>query len=169
MNKDCRWPVTVKRDLAASATEVWQVISAPGNLEACHPYCSSNPVQRWPGPDSRDEVHYFSGWIYERRFNNWIDGSGYDLEIGRAGGEKSSVSWRIEPVDETNCTLSITVCSSVLKRYPLVIRWIPYLLRVRPMLRKYLRSVIKGVEWYATRGESVTEDQFGRHPWFSAR
>jgi hypothetical protein len=169
MNKDFRWPVTVKRDIAAPATKVWQVISAPGNLEACHPYCRSNPVHQWPGPDSRDEVHYFSGWIYHRQFNSWIDGSGYDLEIGRSGGAKSSVSWRIEPVDETSCTLTISVCSSALQRYPLVIRWLPYLLRVRPMLRKYLRSVVMGVEWNATRGESVTEDQFGRHPWFSAR
>jgi len=80
----------------------------------------------------------------------------------------SHVYWRIEPVDNANCTLTISVCSSVLKRYPIFTRWIPYLVRVRPMLRKYLLSVVKGVEWKATRGESVTENQFGRHPWFSA-
>lgn len=29
----------------------------PGNLELCHPFCRSNPVQSWPGKDSIDEVH----------------------------------------------------------------------------------------------------------------
>jgi hypothetical protein len=24
-------------------------------------------------------------WVYERRFRQWIDGIGYDLEIGRRG------------------------------------------------------------------------------------
>jgi len=168
MNAKFRWPVTVTQEIAAPAENVWRVISTAGNLEACHPYCTSNPVQKWPGPDSRDEVHYYSGWIYQRHFKEWINGVGYDLEIGRAGGDRSFVSWRIEPVDNSNCTLTISVCSSVLKNYPILIRWLPYLARVRPMLRKYLNSVVKGVEWKATRGESVSEDQFGRHPWFSA-
>ena len=168
MDTDFKWPVTVKQVIAAPAKKVWEVISSPGNLEDCHPYCCSNPVHQWPGPDSVDEVHYYSGWVYERHFKNWVDETGYDLEIGRAGGDRSFVTWRIEHDDDANCTLTISVCSSVLKRYPIYIRWLPYLTKVRPMLRKYLTSVVKGVEWKATRGKAVTKDQFGRHPWFSA-
>jgi hypothetical protein len=36
------------------------------------------------------------------------------------------------------------------------------------MLGKYLQSVVKGFEWYVTRGEPVPRDQFGKHTWFSA-
>jgi len=163
-----KWPIAVEKTIAAPAQAVWDAISLPGNLELCHPFCASNPTQVWPGPDSQDEVHYLSGWIYERHFRRWIDGIGYDLEIGRSGGRKSSVSWRIFPIDDRNCTLRITVYPHALQNLPVVIRWLPHTLRLRPMLRKYLESVVRGFEWYVTRAEPVPRDQFGKHPWFSA-
>ncbi len=163
-----KWPVAAEQLIAAPAQEVWAAISAPGNLEACHPFCASNPVQAWPGPDSRDEVHYLSGWMYARRFLHWHEGAGYDLEIGRPGGGKSYVSWRITPVDESSCVLRITVYPNVLQNWPTPLRWFPYVLRLRPMLSNYLESVVKGFEWYVVRGEPVPRNQFGSHPWFSA-
>jgi len=163
-----QWPVASEQKIAVPAQRMWDVISAPGNLELCHPFCESNPVRVWPGPESRDEVHYLSGWVYERRFLSWRDGIGYDLEIRRQGGGTSFVSWRITPVDQYSCVLRITVFPHILQSWPRAIRWVPYVLRVRPMLRKYLESVVKGFEWYAVRGEPVPRNQFGRHPWFSA-
>jgi len=154
--------------IAASADEVWDAISTPGNLEACHPFCASNPVQAWPGPDSRDEVHYLNGLVYKRRFLRWHDGVGYDLEISRRDDTIAAVSWRITPVDENNSVLRITVYPALLQNWPVIVRWIPYLLRLRPLLRKYLDSVVRGFEWYVVRGEAVPRNQFGQHPWFSA-
>jgi hypothetical protein len=118
-----QWPVASEQMIAAPAQEVWNAISRPGNLKLCHPFCASNPVQVWPGPDSRDEVHYLSGWVYERRFLRWHDGIGYDLEIGRRGGSTSSVSWRITPVDENSCVLRITVYPDILQNWPTAVRW----------------------------------------------
>lgn len=160
-------PVSAKRTIAAPAEDVWEVISAPGNLERCHPFCASNPVQSWPGPDSRDEVHYLSGWVYERQFVNWLEGIGYDLEIGRQGGARSYVSWRIAARDDQSCSLAITVYPQLIPGWPVVLQWIPHWLRIRPYLKSYLTSVIRGFEWYITRGEAVPRDQFGTHPWFS--
>jgi hypothetical protein len=140
----------------------------PGNLELCHPFCASNPVQEWPGPNSVDEVHYLSGWVYVREFCNWIDGVGYDLNIGRKGGNQSFVYWRINEIDENNCTLRITVHPHALQKLPAAIRWLPHFTKLRPALQSYLDSVVKGFEWYVTRGAAVPRNQFGRHPWFSA-
>jgi hypothetical protein len=162
-----RWPVEVVQSIAAPAEQVWHAIAMPGNLELCHPYCARNPVEVWPGADARDEVHYFSGWVFARRFRRWIDGVGYDLEIGRRGGRSSFVSWRILPVDDLQCSLRIAVYPHVLQHVPVILRWVPYTLRVGPMLRQYLFSVTKGFEWYVTRGEPVIPNQFGSHPWFS--
>ena len=67
-----KWPGSVERVIEASAQEVWDTITRPGNLELVHPFCAHNPVQAWPGPESRDEVHYLSGWMYERRVREWI-------------------------------------------------------------------------------------------------
>jgi hypothetical protein len=97
----------------------------------------------------------------------WIDGAGYDLEIGRSGEETSFVSWRIAPIDYRTCTLRIAVYPHVLQRVPVAIRWLPHLLRVRPQLTSYLTSVVRGFEWYATKGQPVPRNQFGTHPWFS--
>ena len=141
----------------------------PGNLELCHPFCARNPVQSWPGEDSRDEIHYLSGWVYQRHFVQWLEGTGYDLEILDRGKMLASVSWRISTIDEQNASLRITIHPYALNRYPVVLRWLPHFLYLRPKLRGYLWSVVQGFEWYATRGEPVPRDQFGTHPWFSAR
>ena len=161
--------VSAEQVIAAPASQVWEAISEPGNLEACHPFCERNPVQAWPGPGSRDEVHYLSGWVYERRFSNWVEGEGYDLEIGRPGGGQSAVSWRISPINGETCSLRITVRPGGLQKYPAAIRWVPFLLWLRPKLISYLDSVVRGFEWYVTRGEPVPRNAFGEHPWFSAR
>lgn len=163
-----KWPVAAERPILAPAQKIWEAMSTPRNLELCHPFCEKNPVHVWPGPDSRDEVHYISGWVYERRFRQWIEGVGYDLEIGRRGGGTSFVSWRILPDDNRSCTLRIVVYPHILQNVPVAIRWLPHWLHLRPRLKTYLESVVRGFEWYVTRGEPVPRNQFGTHPWFSA-
>ena len=160
-------PISSRRRIPAPAEKVWEVIAMPGNLEPCHPFCTSNPVHSWPGPDSRDEVHYLSGWVFERQFVNWIEGTGYDLEIGRKGGARSFVSWRIAPENDRTCILEITVYPQLIDGLPNALQWIPHWLRIRPYLKSYLSSVVRGFEWYITRGERVPRDHFGKHPWFS--
>jgi len=141
----------------------------PGNLELCHPFCEKNPVTVWPGPESRDEIHYLSGWVYERRFRRWIEGVGYDLEIGGPGEEASLVSWRVHAVGHDESRLGITVYPHLLQGIPTALGWLPHVAYVKPMLQRYLLCVVRGVEWYVTRGESVPRNQFGSHRWFSAK
>ena len=38
--------VTVTRGVRAGADRMWQVISTPGYLELCHPFCERNPVEQ---------------------------------------------------------------------------------------------------------------------------
>ena len=163
-----KWPVGVTRAIDAPATEVWSAISMPGNLEPCHPFCARNPVREWPGVGSRDEVHYLNGRVYERRFTNWIEGEGYDLEIGESGGEESFVSWRIAPIGVARCSLAIVVYPYLLQRVPVAIRWLPHVARVRPLLTSFLTSVVQGFDWYVPRGEPVPRNHWGTHPWFSS-
>ena len=163
-----KWPVSVEKAIAAPSQSVWRVISRPGNLELCHPFCRKNPVHVWPGPQSRDEIHYLSGLVYERRFNDWVDGVGYDLDIVGKGGSKARVSWRITPLDDRQCALRITVYPLTLQNFPTIVRWIPHLYWLRPQLRNYLESVVHGVEWNVIRNEQVPRNAFGTHPWFSA-
>jgi hypothetical protein len=168
MPKRFKWPVSVECDISAPAHDVWGVISRPGNLELFHPFCRSNPVGKWPGSGSRDEVHYLNGLVYERHFHHWNEGVGYDLEIGQKGSGTSWVAWRVVPGDDRHSTLRITVSAYVLQQVPTVFRWLPHVLWFRPLLEKYLDSVVRGLEWYITHREVVPDNAFGKHPWFSA-
>lgn len=162
-----RWPVTVEQGIAASSQDVWAAISTPGVLERCHPFCSANPVDVWPGAGSRDEVHYYNGLVYERRFLEWREGAGYSLQIGEPNGPSSLVTWEVSATGSSASTLAITVYPHILQGVPVVARWVPHLGYVRPLLRRYLRSVVSGFGWYVTRHEPVRRNQFGTHPWFS--
>ncbi len=165
--RQCR-PVRVTRLIRAPAHEVWTAIATPGYLERVHPFCERNPVTSWPGADAHDEVHYRSGWVYHRHFTDWLDGVGYDLDIGTAGEPTSRVGWRIEPRDGAACSLTIAVWPRRLTGIP-VLGSLAYLLVLRPMLRRYLMSMVQGVQWFLVHREPVAEDQFGAHARFSRR
>jgi hypothetical protein len=164
-----KWPVSVTRQIPATAEEVWRLISDSGNLTLYHPFCRENPVEKWPGAGSRDGVKYYNGMVLWRDFTNWIDGVGYDLFIGKKGGPTSRVTWRISPSGDGHCSLTITIEPYWLQNLPVFIRWLPYLLRLRPLLTSYLESVLKGFEYYITTGQKVKRNQFGAHPFFSPK
>lgn len=164
-----KWPIKVSKVIDASPKRIWSVISSPGNLEDCHPFCESNPVGKWQGVGSRDTIHYYSGWVLQREFVNWIDGVGYDLIIGRAGGRKSYVSWRIKEGQDNRSALTITIYPHALQNVPIAIRWIPHITYIHPSLKKYLESVTLGFDWFITTGKPVSKDQFGSHRWFSRK
>lgn len=162
-----RWPVAADRVMAAPANEVWNVISSPGMLPLFHPFCEANPVHNWPGPEGVDEIRYFSGWVLQRRVVGWFDGVGFNLEVGRSGGGRSAVSWRVGGLAERRTRVAITVYPHTLQHLPLAVRWIPHLATLKPGLSRYLESVLEGLEWFVTIGDPVRRNQFGPHPWFS--
>ena len=162
-----KWPVTIRRVIAAPPSKLWEVISSPGTLPLYHPFCEKNPVFEWPGAGSHDEIHYFNGRVLVRRFTAWYEDVGYDLDIGREGGRTTAVSWRISPFKERRSSIEITLCPHGLQHHPVSIRWLPHLAVLRPRLRRYLRSVVKGLDWFITHGEPVRRNQFGSHSWFS--
>ena len=153
--------------IKTDSQRVWNVISKQGNLELCHPFCKSNPVEKWAGDKSIDYVNYYNGEMYQRIFTNWIDGQGYDLLIGRKNGEKSKVIWRINQYDDKSCELKITIYPHDIIKYSNIIKSLINSLYVRPNLRKYLSSVLKGFQFYIIQGQPVQKNQFGTHKWFS--
>lgn len=162
-----KWPVSVIQTIDVPRGRIWEVVTSPGLMPLYHPFCKENRVHHWPGPNSRDEIRYFSGWVFERHFTDWIDDVGFDLEIGRSGGGRSTVTWRIADRGEERSTLRITIYPHALQHLPAPVRWIPHMLQLRPQLVRYLTSVVKGVDWFVSRGEPVRRNQFGSHRWFS--
>lgn len=88
--------------------------------------------------------------------------------IGREGGRKSYVSWRITEEHEGTGMLTITIYPHALRNITLAIRWLPHMITIKPALQNYLDSVLKGFEWFITTGKPVSKNQFGSHKWFSS-
>jgi len=165
--KKFKWPISFVQKVNASPGDIWSAITKPGNLKDFHPFCKENPVYKWPGDGAKDAVHYYSGWILNREFVNWIDGVGYDLLIGREGGRQSYVSWRITEEELGKGELRITIYPHALQKIPVAIRWIPHVTTIYPAMHSYLDSVLQGFVWFMRTGKPVSKNQFGSHKWFS--
>ena len=161
------WAVSYKKVLNTSLEEVWKIISSPSNLEVFHPFCSKNPVIKWPGLNSIDEVHYYNGKVYKRNFISWEDLRGYDLLIGEEDGETSLVSWRINDLGKGKSSLEIAVRPHIFNTHLKVVDLIPFFLFIKPKLKKYLSQVIHGLEWHIKEGQRIPKNHFGNHSWFS--
>lgn len=158
---------TFSKTLDHDIESVWAVISSPGILLECHPFCRSNEAIEWGNGRFSDVLTYLNGRRYVRRFRQWRPREGYDLVIGEEGGKQSFVRWELNEAGDRGTELRITVYPYLLSGLPRNISAIPFALYVRPKLTAYLRSVIGGFEYYLDNGEEVPRNHFGSHSWFS--
>ena len=158
---------TAARKLNFQPEEIWEAISAPGNLLDCHPFCRSNEPIEWDDMGHSDVIVYLNGRTYVRQFRQWSPKNGYDLTIGEEGGKQSYVRWEIAPINDEQSELRITVYPYLLSNLPRIAASVPFALYVRPKLTAYLDSVIRGFEYYLETGERVPRNHFGKHSWFS--
>lgn len=142
---------------------VWEIISSKNALELFHPYCLKNDVIDYK---KKDKLVYLNGLIYIREFSVWKPNKGFELSIGKKGGKNSKVIWEIKILDK-GCEVTISVfpySSSKISKYfyPII-----NIIIVKPKLRKYLQSVLKGLKYYLDTNFRVRKNQFGKHAWFS--
>ncbi len=109
------------------------MISKTGHLEECHPFCTANPVDAWPGVGSRDHLHYYRGRSITRRFVGWQERAGYDIEITDPRGVVAEVEWRLSGY-RAGSALTIAITPHLLGGLPRALRWVPDRILVRPRL-----------------------------------
>ena len=160
------WPITLKKKINSSSNDLWKLISEPEHLNLVHPFCRSNEIIVWNEKEHKDVLVYLNGLIYFREFIVWDENKGYKLLIGRKRGKKSKVEWKIT-TQNNSVFLSITVYSYLLNSWPRLISYFPYILFIKPVLKKYLSSVIGGINWYLTNDKPIPKNHFGKHMWFS--
>ncbi len=159
--------VGVRRIIDASSARIWEVITQPGNLERCHPFCRENAVHQWPGVGASDTITYYSGVHYQRDFATWLEGEGYDLDIGPPPHKTARVSWRIKALEAQRSEFGIEVMP-YLKTDLSASRKASYQQRFfGDVIADYLDSVVKGVDYLVTTGQAVRKNQFGSHPIYS--
>lgn len=158
--------ISCSQPIAAPLSAVWALLSAPGHLESCHPFCAANPTHAWPGPGSHDTLEYHNGRVVERRFAVWNEAEGYDIEVSGEDRLLALVRWRLRPRGH-GTELTIVLFPYMFDGLPAILRRPWYRTAVGPLMRRYLRSVLLGVEHKVVTGEDVRRNQFGSHPWFS--
>lgn len=161
-----RLPISSSEKFGISVEQLWDLISSPGNLNKTHPFCKSNDAIVWDD-EHKDRLEYLNGRTYIRNFQTWSPNEGYTLLIGEENGPQSYVVWEIEKISDDESRLTITVYPFILAKLPKLFAYLPHILWVKPRMKSYLKSVVGGFEYYASEGESIPRNHFGRHKWFS--
>ena len=112
-------------------------------------------------------LEYLNGVILERKIISWIEKKGYDLNIGRVNGRQSHVSWRIEDVSNNRSALTIKVHPWMMNQGNKLFQFLPFQLFVKPQLKLYLKSVLRGLKWYTKHNKPTPRNHFGKLAWFS--
>ena len=162
-----RRSVDAELEFSLTKSELWALISRSGNLNQWHPFCRQNDPIEWHENSHIDRLEYLNGLTYIRQFLNWNEESGYDLVIGEKDGPQSYVVWKITELDSGKCRLSITVYPYLLANINKAISLLPFVFYIRPKLRNYLKSVLRGFLFYADNNKPVPRNHWGRHSWFS--
>ena len=161
-----RLSVSHSIDFDINANQLWELISAEENLNASHPFCKTNEAIEWGEGKFSDRLVYLNNRTYIRKFQTWEEGKGYTLLIGEENGPQTFVEWVIQNLGDKS-KLTITVYPFILAKLPKVLAFLPHKLWVQPRMKSYLKSVLMGFNHYATTGEIVPRNHFGKHPWFS--
>jgi hypothetical protein len=158
--------------IQAPSYKVWEVISTPGNLNFCHPFCKLNSVTSWGKVGAEDTIEYYNGLTLKRIFTKWDKGKGYELLIGDRFHTLAKVIWTITSENESMSNLSITISiypDVALRKYPKPVRGMIRFFYLLPNMSKYLNSVILGFKYHIETGIPVKQNQFGYNRLFSIK
>ena len=160
-------PISYKLNLNFDRDTVWSLLAEKEHLNLFHPFCKKNNAQLWNDKSKEDSLEYLNGVILYRDFFEWNEGLGFKLNIGTKNGKKSKVIWELKG-DKTS-SLRITVYPHIYSDKNSIIYLFAYLIFIRPGLRKYLKSVVKGLNWYLENKRPIPNNYFGHHKWFSQK
>ena len=159
-----KW-VKVSKKIFLNQTDnvLWDKISSKNALELFHPFCLKNNVITYR---KKDKLVYLNGLTYYREFTAWKPNKGFELYIGKKNGKKSKVIWELEP-REKGCEIKITVFPYRTNKISKLLYPLVHFFIVRPKLKKYLKSVLKGLKFHLDNEVKIKKNQFGTHSWFS--
>ena len=149
---------------------LWRIISSPGNLNYCHPYCKENNVEKWQGVGSRDSILYYNGLTLKREFTEWNEKKGYELIIGKGKLAAANVLWEINTINNNASTLSIRIklySDVILFKHLKIFRPMLTYFFLKPKMSAYITAVLKGFKYFAETAEPVQKNQFGYNSIFS--
>ena len=159
--------VSCSISLNKQSKDIWKAISSHGNLNFFHPFCHKNIViEVDKSLIKKDILVYLNGLVYEREFYKWDKMNGYELMIGKKNGKKSKVQWKISKTKNHN-SLIINVFPYKTDKINSLLYPFVFYFYIKPKIKSYLKSVLRGLEFYLNNNQKVVNNQFGMHSWFS--
>ena len=159
-------------EIKASNSKIWKMISEPGNLNLCHPFCKSNIVEKWNDVGAVDFIEYYNGLTMKRLFTSWTPKEGYELIIGKGNQGVAKVKWEIISKNKQSSSLKISITllpEIILYKYPKLIHNILVLVYLKPKMKNYINAVVKGFKYHIETGIKVKKNQFGYNSMFSIK
>lgn len=156
--------------IKASTSEIWKIISKPGNLNLCHPFCKNNDVEKWNEVGAVDYIEYYNGLTMKRLFTGWSPEEGYELIIGKGNQGIAKVKWEIISKNKQTSSLKISITllpEIILYKYPKPIHNILIVVYLKPKIKNYINAVVKGFKYHIETGNKVKKNQFGFNSMFS--
>jgi len=159
--------VSCSISLNKQSKDIWKAISSHGNLNFFHPFChKNNVIEVDKSLIKKDILVYLNGLVYEREFYKWDKMNGYELMIGKKNGKKSKVQWKISKTKNHN-SLIINVFPYKTDKINSLLYPFVFYFYIKPKIKSYLKSVLRGLEFYLNNNQKVVNNQFGMHSWFS--
>ncbi len=159
--------VSYRISIKSRSKDIWKAISSHGNLNFFHPFCQTNKVIVGDKCSiKKDILIYLNGVVFEREFYHWDEMNGYELMIGKKNGKKSKVVWKISKT-KNYTTLTINVFPYKTDKINSLLYPFVFYFYIKPKLKSYLKSVLKGLKFYLKNNQKVVKNQFGKHSWFS--
>ena len=150
-------------EINKESNTVIDLIKSKSNLEKFHPFCKKNIVVKWKGKNSEDIVIYHNNKQYVRKFTEWHQ-SGYKLEIFE-DRKLADISWNVKDLNNKSI-IKISAKPYLPYKYR-IINVIVFNLYVKYVLQSYLNSVVKGLKYYLETNKTASDNQFGKHIWYS--
>lgn len=157
--------ISSTRQIRVPAQVLWEAVTEDHHLEACHPYIRRHS-KNTNSQGISDVIVYLNEVTFTRESTAWMQGTGYDLLVGRADEPKNKVQWRIVSNDSTSCQLTISVIPHAIISIPRILRTLALKLIVRRQVALYLDAVTEGIKKWVESGDPIEKGTFRKHAWF---
>lgn len=145
--------ITVTREINSSVEAVWSVLDDFESVHLYNPAVDSSKVvgNKATGPGAQRVCHFYDGSSLKETITEYSPNKGYSFELSEfALPLKVATShFRLAPVSADKCRLAITMEFKP-KFGPA--GWLMAKLMMRPMLKKALAGVAKGLDEYVSTG-----------------
>ena len=154
--------------IGAPREKLWRIITTPGHLEYFHPFVKEHgKAEKWNGVGAKDYGVFNNGKRLNRTVIDWKEGSGYKIKMEHDDTNKTFVCFVLTGTSPTQTNFSVEIQTDSYRKIPRPIWKIFARYFLVPSFKKYLYSILKGLEYYTETGKKVRKNQFGRHRKFS--